>query len=88
MKYEIEPADNGFILRTILAPGEYEEGDNGKVDTSVYTTIDEVLQVLAVEIDPGSRYDEKRLYVIRAPGDKNEKFRAYHSKVIWGEIDD
>ncbi|RLD64900.1 MAG: hypothetical protein DRI84_07895, partial [Bacteroidetes bacterium] len=51
----------------------------------VYETIDETLRHMANREDPGSRYDEKRLYITRMPGDKNDKFNNEHSKIIWGE---
>lgn len=82
MKYIITTADNGYIIEEI---NKHEEDQKFNTLT-VYETIDDVLRHIGHNEDPGSRYDEKRLYVIRAPGDKNEKFTAEHSKVIWPDF--
>ena len=84
MKYEIEVVNNGYILREINTI----KGDEQFDQTCVYESIDEVLQHIGLNEDPGSRYDEKRLYVVRMPGDKNEKFSSAHSEVLWGKDED
>ena len=90
MKHEIESATNGYILRSIYAPGQhvlaYEK--ESYTETVVFERLEDVLRHLIEEHDPGSRHDKSRLYVIRAPGDKHDAFTKEHAKVIWGEDKD
>ena len=89
MKYQIESATNGYILKTIdkgetvMLDGVTTEKE--EVETFVYETIDDILHFIAESEDPGSRHDEKRLYIIRAPGDKHPNFTEEHANVIWGK---
>lgn len=79
MKIIIETADNGYILR--YAP---EDG----LDTYVFPQ-DDLKGALRAIVDmlgeSGSRHDEKRIYIVEAPGDKHERFTEAHANVIWGE---
>jgi len=71
--YNIEVVENGFIL--IDAQGF----------KSIHAELVDVLRELQESIEPGSRYDEKRVYVIEAPGDKHVDFTDEHGNVIWGK---
>ena len=71
--YNIEMVNNGFILKNIC---EYEPY---KI---VCKSLDEILYYLINDLEPGGRYDDKRLYVVRMPGDKNEKRNEYHDYIM------
>lgn len=78
MSIKINKAHNGYVvlLRNAMEPESY-----------VFQELQEVLQLVVDTYQPGSRYDERRIYVIEAPGDKNAAFTEEHAKVIWGSED-
>jgi len=71
MEIIITRISNGYLIT--------EEGSSTYCETML-----EVLRELS-SIEPGSRHDEKRTYVIEAPGDKHPDFTSGHSDVIWGD---
>ena len=76
---KITRAVNGFVI-------EYYNKSSDTTTHYVYDTLDELLREIAFHFDGGgSRHDESRLYIIRAPGDKHPDFTDAHAKVIWGE---
>ena len=52
-------------------------------DDQVKQMLTEILNELGLG---GSRHDEKRLYIIEAPGDKHPDFSEEHANVIWPEL--
>jgi hypothetical protein len=78
MEIKIKLAENGYIIENI-----YNKEEDTEV--SVYSDFKDVLNYLISEIEPGSRHDEKRFYVIEAPGDKHPSFTDEHARVIWRE---
>jgi len=88
MKVLITTADNGYIVSSwceeepenktrIVVLSDNEHGADDEAD--LLRVIQETLGFI------GSRHDEKRVYVITAPGDKNDKFTEEHANVIWGK---
>lgn len=82
MKIIITSVENGYILTSW-----YENEPETK--TRQVFSEDDARGMLSSVIEQlgliGSRHDEERLYVIKAPGDKHEKFTEEHAKVIWGD---
>lgn len=71
--YKIECNTGGFVL----------SGLNKEDPFSVSCdSLDKVFWYLIEDLEPQSRYDDKRLYVVRMPGDKNEKHNDHHSYIL------
>lgn len=79
MSIIIKKAENGYIVEEFLS-----ENDEYCYASYVYSDLVSSLRHIADEFESGSRYDEKRIYVIEAPGDKHAAFKEEHAKVIWG----
>lgn len=88
MKVVITTAQDGYIIhsydeqdpadKTINVVEQREKGDA--------ETLHDVLHVVLNHLGgTGSRYDDKRVYVIIAPGDKHKDFTEAHSNIIWGK---
>lgn len=73
-KITIRLVDNGYIL-------QFEDGVSVYYDEDIVCLLNE----LVLNLKPSSRHDEKRIYVIEAPGDKHKNWTNTHSKVIYGE---
>ncbi len=71
--YKIETIANGYILESPDGQREHQTG------------IKELLQAILQFESPGSKHDEKRVYVIVAPGTDHPDFTEEHSRVIWPE---
>ena len=92
----IRRADNGYIVERFE---ETEMDGEGRMvaqvfadkDTEEFHDVDSLRLALYAVAEAlgynGSRHDEKRLYLVIAPGDKSEKFTEAHSKVIFGGED-
>lgn len=77
---KIETIENGYLIT---------ETHNEKDSVYAYENIVQVLRHINDTCGPSSsRHDDERVYVIKAPGDKNEKFTDIHSQVIWGDDND
>lgn len=79
----IEKIDNGFLV-SYQCPNTEEYR---RVQVYSETLADAMRDVVAYYGD-GGRHDEKRVYVIEAPGDKHPDFSDAHYKVIWGCSDE
>jgi hypothetical protein len=79
MKLEIRSADGGYIVVAQYA----------KITTEhVVTEFRDLLHLIQDLMgECGGRHDEKRIYIIEAPGDKHEKFTEAHAEVIYGSDD-
>lgn len=77
MKIEIENTINGYIIKEL---------DDERI--YVYEDIVDLLCHVLDIYDSSSRYADNRVYVIKAPGDKNDKFTNKHSDVIFGEFNE
>jgi hypothetical protein len=80
----IKAAKNGYILSELT----YNLEDDLVTEEHVYETLAEALRHASDYFEPGSRHDEKRVYVLELPGDKNEKFTDEMSRVIWGSYEE
>lgn len=69
----IKIAENGYIVEHNLA-------------CFVFSNLSELLYFIKDEFQPGSRYDEKRVYIIEAPGDKNDGFTNCHANTLWPDL--
>lgn len=89
MNLRIEKATNGIVLTYNV---ECDDSDWGSVSEQIvfeiddddliglknfHSTLDELLGY------SGSRYDDKRLYHVLAPGDKNDKFTDNHLNILF-----
>lgn len=74
----IQQVSNGFIL---------QDSDDTALVYPSEAFIDLIRDLIDMTHGNGSRHDEKRLYVIYAPGDKHPNFTPEHAKVIWGDND-
>lgn len=84
LEVSIESIANGFLVSyQDLSSDEYR-----RVRVYSETIADALREALDFFGDIGGRHDEKRVYVIEAPGDKHPDFGAAHYKVIWGMEDD
>ena len=83
--YTIEPTVNGYLLIVTSYEMTEKYGITGSADREHFTNVTELLQTLSSTLEPGSRYDSARTYVIEAPGDKHDDFTEEHSRVIWGK---
>lgn len=97
MYVTIKNVDNGFIMDETLDDinskhglytrrivFEYPEEANDEDQTEKFA---ELLRHLSMQYGPTtSRYSNKRIYVVIAPGDKNGSFTEAHSNVIWPEL--
>lgn len=79
----IEKIENGYLV-------SYQNPQADEYDyIKVYCeNIAHALQEVLEYYEPGSRHDEKRTYVIQAPGDKHPNFTDAHSDVIWPDLAD
>jgi len=94
----IRRAQNGFVVEHFE---EYEDG-GGRTVTEVFTDKEEgmgdsgeatalrsaLYSVMENLGYCGSRYDENRVYIILAPGDKSEKMTDAQSEAIWGKFEE
>lgn len=80
MSITIKAANNGYIVTELdfSLEGEFSGQDY------IYESLAEALRHANDFFEPGSRHDEKRVYVIEAPGDKHPDFMEAHANVIWG----
>lgn len=76
MKVTIKKVSNGFVIKHYF--GDAEES---YISTSELDML-QIVQDLLCENE--SRYADKKIYIIEAPGDKSENFTEAHSKVIFG----
>lgn len=83
--YTIQPTVNGYLLIVTSYSMTEKYGVTGSSDHEHFISITELLQTIASTLEPGSRHDASRTYVIEAPGDKHDDFTAEHAKVIWGD---
>lgn len=79
MKLLIETAYGGFVIRNISKP----EGED-QIPAVATDVVDMLNQVLDTFGELGSRYDKERIYIVRAPGDKNPNFTEAHAEVLYG----
>lgn len=86
----IERAQNGWVVTQ--RSSEYLRSEDDTPDiVNVFDEKDSevegcasLLRHLEDVLGPStSRYDEKRIYIVVAPGDKNDAFTEAHSDVIW-----
>lgn len=79
----IRAAANGYICQVREDGQEWvcdDTADDNEVDA--FATF---LRIILNNYGPSSsRYDDKRIYVIVAPGDKNDAFTDGHAEAIWG----
>jgi len=78
----IKKVANGYILSIDDGEGHFEE--------YIYEDTIEGLKYLLSDVatnlgDSGSRHDDKRIYVVIAPGDKSNKFLSKHAKFLFGD---
>jgi len=77
MKIEIEKVDNGYIIADL---------DQFSYTKFVVNSIDELFRELIDHFgEYGSRYDEERIYIVKAPGDKHPNFTQDHTKILFGD---
>lgn len=81
MEIRIKSAENGYIVSEYLSEEDFTTVDY------VYEKLVDAVRHVSNYYDTSGRYDEKRIYVIEAPGDKNDKFTSAHADVIWGELE-
>jgi len=94
----IRRAENGFVVERFE---EYEDGEGGRTVTMVFAdgeclsneySAESLRDALHAVMDSlgycGGRYDEKRVYVIVAPGDKSDKMTDAQSEAIWGKTEE
>ena len=74
---KIERAENGYVLTKMA--------EEGYVERFIYEQLTDLLHAIKDYYDDGSRYDEKRIYIIEAPGDKHPNFSDKHYDLIWGD---
>lgn len=55
-------------------------------ESYVYHDLVSVLQHIVSDIEPGSRYDSDRIYVIQAPGDKHPDFTDELADLVFKDI--
>lgn len=78
----IDPIQNAFVIT------RHSEYSGKKIQYTAPSDIELLMEIQSLCCNPGSRYDEKRVYIIEAPGDKHEKFTDAHAEVIFGEDDE
>lgn len=71
----IESAIGGFVVN---------DGEDLIITTDVYDLLHCILDIYG----EFGRYDDERVYIIKAPGNKNEKFTEEMSNVIYGGINE
>lgn len=85
MEFKIKVVDNGFLLTSLTD----EEDAHLVFQDSEEDSLKAVQHLLNYLIDAlafsGSKYDDNRLYVVRMPGQKSEKFTEFHSEILWGK---
>lgn len=79
MEARIEEVENGYVVT------EYSDEESFKTSQYVYEKKLDAIRHIANMFDDTSRYDSNRIYVVEAPGDKNEGFTEEHAKVFWPE---
>lgn len=84
--YTIQPTVNGYLLIVTSYAMTEKYGVTGSTDHEHFMGITDLLQTLSNILDPGSRHDASRTYVIEAPGDKHDDFTEEHAKVIFGGV--
>ena len=85
MKLEIEVVGNGYIVTKLDEESKEVTVFESKHDSDVESVRDLLGHIESEIGHSSSRHDDKRIYVIIAPGDKHEKFTEAHSEVIWGD---
>lgn len=75
---KIELIETGYLITAFNSAYTTEE-------RYAFDNLLEVLHFIKEIYKPGSRHDEKRIYVVEAPGDKHELFTEEHSKVLFGD---
>jgi hypothetical protein len=70
--YKIECNKGGYVVSSLNKDDPYSVSYDDPI---------EVLSYLIGMFESTSRYDEKRLYAIRMPGDKNEKYNEHHDYI-------
>lgn len=83
MKITIEEVNNGFIYR--IDDGQNISNEVFECDIDTISGVKKLLENLIYDLCPGSRYDDSRLHVVIAPGDKSSKYTVEHEKLLWGD---
>jgi hypothetical protein len=78
MEIKIKPCNNGYIMDVDGEVSVFEGLTNDSFIDLCYALQQEIGLIT-------SRHSEERVYHIKAPGDKNEKFTNYMYDIIYGD---